>query len=179
MQREEQARRNGNEEALNRIALQQVYVGHYPESEHEYVPLFDNPNGPIILAKRAALREQALLLAQSQANKDWITTDMYQRLPQTWSLEDEIAMFGGKNIHSKKKIRAGNRQKRNNNDDSTNMKCGAVANATPLASKEMEVTIGCDALATGDEQEWLLVDRDEAIPIDVKDEQSEQTKFGG
>lgn len=181
VQREQQARRNGDDKALNRIALEQVYVGHYPEAEHEYVPLFDNPNGPTILAKRAALREQALLLAQSQANKDWITIDMYQRLPQTWSLEDEIAMFGGRNIHPKRKTRAGNRKKCNSNGDSTNTntKCGEVANATPLPAKEMEATIGCDDLETGDEQEWLLVDRDEAIPKDVKDEQSEQTKVGG
>ena len=90
---EKQARANKNPKALARVALQQVYVAYYP-NHVDYVPLFDKD----LLTQRAALRAQVLKLAaipSADDGVDWIAEDMYEHLPKKWSLEDEIATFGG------------------------------------------------------------------------------------
>merc|ERR1719343_1328026 len=99
---EAKARANKNPKALARIALQQVYVAYYP-SDIDYVPLFDEG----LSIQRAAIRAQALKLAAIRVSAndgvDWIAEDMYERLPEKWSLEDEIAMFGGGNENKSNK----------------------------------------------------------------------------
>lgn len=92
----------GNEAVLDRIALQQVYVAHYPErDEHgqalKYIPVFSNH-----VKQKAAIRAQALELARKDPGVDWIGAEQYERLPEYWTLEDEIAMFGGKKGKMKK-----------------------------------------------------------------------------
>lgn len=97
IQMEKNARANNDEVALNRIALQQVYVAHYPDSAPHYIPV--HAQGPNMIAKRAALRAQAIEAARTETAVDWISADMYERLPrQDWTLDDEKAMFAaGKN----------------------------------------------------------------------------------
>lgn len=95
---EKQARGNNRQKQLALIALQQVYVAHFPD-DTEYVPLFDI-GGEGLSVQRAALRRRALESAlggavSGQGVADWIAEDMYGRLPREWSLDDEIAMFGG------------------------------------------------------------------------------------
>jgi len=111
MKMEDKARDNNHPKALARIALQQVYVAYYPH-DTDYVPLFDC--GKDILVQRAALRQRALDSAANRAFSgevvDWIAEDMYGRLPEKWSIDDEIAMFGD-----------GIKQKESNEEGATTM----------------------------------------------------------
>eukprot|EP00339_Tiarina_fusa_P013016 CAMPEP_0117029944 /NCGR_PEP_ID=MMETSP0472-20121206/21636_1 /TAXON_ID=693140 ORGANISM="Tiarina fusus, Strain LIS" /NCGR_SAMPLE_ID=MMETSP0472 /ASSEMBLY_ACC=CAM_ASM_000603 /LENGTH=761 /DNA_ID=CAMNT_0004737843 /DNA_START=33 /DNA_END=2318 /DNA_ORIENTATION=- len=92
---EQRARETGDEAALTRIALQEVYVAHYPTEDGEegslrkYIPLCAKQ-----VKKKAAMRQKALELARSEPGADWIAPDQYERLPDHWTVEDEIAMFG-------------------------------------------------------------------------------------
>jgi hypothetical protein len=95
MSLEQRAREAGNETALARIALQQVYVAHYPTEDHEqgsqrkYTPVFSKQ-----VKEKAVIRQRALELARSEPGADWIAADQYERLPDNWTLDDEIATFG-------------------------------------------------------------------------------------
>jgi hypothetical protein len=94
MSLEQRAREAGDEAALTRIALQQVYYAHYPTEDGEqgtqrkYITLCAKQ------VKKAGIRQQALELACSEPRVDWIAPDQYERLPDHWTVEDEIAMFG-------------------------------------------------------------------------------------
>ncbi|CAB9523417.1 expressed unknown protein [Seminavis robusta] len=103
IQMEQKARSNKNEKALDRIALQQVYVAHYPDPQH-YVSAF---GGNKSIKKRAILRAQALDLASfpSRAVKPGYAADMYERLPQQWSMDDEVATFGDKQQQNQKNVK--------------------------------------------------------------------------
>ncbi|CAB9524988.1 expressed unknown protein [Seminavis robusta] len=101
IQMEQKARSNKNEKALDRIALQQVYVAHYPDPQH-YVSAF---GGNKSIKKRAILRAQALDLASSEQGVNWIAADMYERLPQQWSMDDEVATFGDKQQQNQKNVK--------------------------------------------------------------------------
>jgi rRNA-processing protein Efg1 len=93
--------------ALLRIALDQVYVGHYPHDKR-YIKLFRNGNrvvdAPKDLVQRAKIRDRILLDIASKeqgqssetasARVDWISPDQYERLPASWSVEDERRVFG-------------------------------------------------------------------------------------
>lgn len=118
------------DQSLKVIALQQVYVAHYPDnsagvtqaqleaaldpdvkkskafavfrkgtigtgSYAEYVPLFGKLN-PEMLALHAKIRKVAIDRALTQEPVDWMSPDMYQRLPKTWSIADEYFTFGQK-----------------------------------------------------------------------------------
>ena len=88
------------EALLRRIALDQVYVAHYP-LERKYMALFHSQQRRVddlkTLKLRASIRQQ--ILKQVATDKDlervsWIANDQYQRLPKEWTVELEQDVFG-------------------------------------------------------------------------------------
>lgn len=87
-------RAGGNDLKLARLALQQVYVAHYPIDEEVYIPINSNQ-----IKKKAAIREKALERARSEPCVEWIAAEQYERLPPFWSFDQEKAAFGTKGGH--------------------------------------------------------------------------------
>jgi rRNA-processing protein Efg1 len=91
--------------ALLRIALDQVYVGQYPHDKR-YIKLFRSGkrvvDAPKDLVQRAKIRDRILrdIASTGQSSQaasarvDWISPDQYERLPASWSVEDERRVFG-------------------------------------------------------------------------------------
>lgn len=107
------------EEALFTLALDQVYVAHYPHdmdylddavleanlspsssssmnahtSNKKYIPVMGKQLPPI-MALRAKIRNETIQRARTEEPVAWMSADMYQRLPEVWTLEDELTYFG-------------------------------------------------------------------------------------
>lgn len=85
------------ETELRRIALDQVYVAHFPH-DMRYVPLFRNGVRMIDvnarkLARRATTRKRILKNLTDEERVKWIPADQYERLPKEWSVEMEKDTF--------------------------------------------------------------------------------------
>jgi rRNA-processing protein Efg1 len=115
---------------LLRMALDMIYVAHYPHDIVKYRPLFRNGARMVdtgkLLLQRARTRLNILkkIAAPANATEDdgvlsapagtftkeelaagpattsfqrvsWIDSDLYDLLPATWSVEEEIRLFGG------------------------------------------------------------------------------------
>jgi rRNA-processing protein Efg1 len=101
---------NYESSVLLRIAVDQVYVGHYPHDKR-YIKLFRSGqrvvDAPKDLVQRAKIRDRILrdLAAKGPASArvDWISADQYERLPASWSVEDERRMFGERGVTAKAK----------------------------------------------------------------------------
>lgn len=86
---------NRYQQELQRIALDQVYVAHFPH-DIKYIPLFRNGVRVVDtnvrkLVKRATTRKRILKNISEKAS--WISADQYERLPKEWSVEMEKKMF--------------------------------------------------------------------------------------
>lgn len=91
------------DQELLRIALDEVYVAHYP-LDVKYHPLFQKghrivDNGRTIVW-RAITRKRALQNMQTRVK--WISEDQYERLPSEWSVDMEKDVFGTKKKQKKK-----------------------------------------------------------------------------
>ena len=102
---ERNIRKNANlssaqkERELFKIALDQVYVAHYP-MDAKYLPLFSQGVRRVdhgrLLTRRAHIRQRVLLQHRPEA-KSWISAEQYQRarsLDGEWSVEREAQLFG-------------------------------------------------------------------------------------
>lgn len=84
------------EAELQRIALDQVYVAHFPH-DMRYIPLFRNGVRMVDvnarkLARRATTRKR-ILKNLGEDRVKWIAADQYERLPLEWSVEMEKKTF--------------------------------------------------------------------------------------
>ncbi|KAG7349444.1 rRNA-processing protein Efg1 [Nitzschia inconspicua] len=86
------------EQILQRLALDQVYVAHHP-MDVKYMPLFKRGQRVVeysrTLYRRAVTRKRILRDLGEQQRVAWIPSDQYDRLPETWSIQDEERVFGG------------------------------------------------------------------------------------
>ena len=94
------------ERELTKIALDQVYVAHYPMDYAKYLPLFYQGVRRVdhrrLLTRRAQIRTRVLSLLlllpeQEQETKSWISAQQYERarsVKKEWSVEQEVAWFG-------------------------------------------------------------------------------------
>ncbi|KAG7374366.1 rRNA-processing protein Efg1 [Nitzschia inconspicua] len=86
------------EQILQRLALDQVYVAHHP-MDVKYMPLFKRGQRVVeysrTLYRRAVTRKRILRDLGEQQRVAWIPSDQYERLPETWSIQDEERVFGG------------------------------------------------------------------------------------
>lgn len=122
------------EEALFTLALDQVYVAHYPHdmdhlddavleanlsssspmnapaSNKKYIPVLGKQTPPIIMALRAMIRNEAIQRARTEKPVAWMTADMYHRLPEMWTLEEELTYFGKRGQHPRQKLHKGFQQ---------------------------------------------------------------------
>ena len=83
------------EEELLRVALDQIYVAHFPFSK-PYRKLFRNNERHLQHSvSRAALRHQILqdLLHEKAERVPWIAKDQYERLPKEWSVKEELELY--------------------------------------------------------------------------------------
>lgn len=88
------------EEELNKIALDMVYVAHYPH-DMRYIPLFRKGvrivDSGRPLARRGTTRKRIIEQLHKQEEIErvaWISEEMYKRLPQSWSIQQERDCFG-------------------------------------------------------------------------------------
>ena len=86
------------QQELNRIALDQVYVAHFPHDQ-KYAPLFRKGARSIddkrTLTRRVFTRSRILRELKKEDMVDWISKDQYKRLPkQEWTTEMETETFG-------------------------------------------------------------------------------------
>ena len=91
---------SNNEKELFKIALDQVYVAHFPH-DIRYLPLFKNGNVRAIdegkaLFRRAVTRNRILKELGSEQRVTWISEDQYARVPPSWTIQLEQETFGGK-----------------------------------------------------------------------------------
>jgi len=84
------------EAELQRIALDQVYVAHFPH-DMRYIPLFRNGVRMVDvnrkLVKRATTRKRILKNLSEDDRVKWIPADQYERIPVEWSVEVEKSTF--------------------------------------------------------------------------------------
>ena len=95
--------RDANEQSryqqeLSRIALDQVYVAHFPHDQ-KYAPLFRKGVRAIddkrALSRRVLTRSRILRELKKGDLVEWISQDQYERLPkQEWTIEMETETFG-------------------------------------------------------------------------------------
>jgi hypothetical protein len=82
------------EAEMQRIALDQVYVAHFPH-DMKYLPLFRNGVRMVDVQKkllrRATTRKR--ILENLETRVKWIPADQYNRLPTEWSVELEKRTF--------------------------------------------------------------------------------------
>lgn len=109
------AQKEQNSEQLDRISLDQIYVGHFP-LDTKYLCLFRNGQrrtDPLkVLSQRAKIRDRILFqqLASTE-HKDWISKDQYARVGaitkkiSSWTAQEERTYFGQEdNISSKNEV---------------------------------------------------------------------------
>lgn len=89
--------KNRYEAELQRIALDQVYVAHFPH-DMKYIPLFRNGVRVVDvnrkLVKRATTRKRIIKNLTHNDHVKWISADQYQRLPkEEWSVKLEQSTF--------------------------------------------------------------------------------------
>jgi hypothetical protein len=90
-----------------KIALDMAYVAHFPHDVVKYMPIFHKGTRVVDsgrhLNRRAMTRKRVLANAATGAEPrvSWISSDMYNRLPQQeWTLELETATFAGEGTES-------------------------------------------------------------------------------
>jgi hypothetical protein len=90
-----------------KIALDMAYVAHFPHDVVKYMPIFHKGTRVVDsgrhLNRRAVTRKRVLANAGTGAEPrvSWISTEMYNRLPQQeWTLELERATFAGEGAES-------------------------------------------------------------------------------
>jgi hypothetical protein len=93
---EQKARKKKDEQALCKIALDQCYVAYYPLNDNSYHSLFGKEHRRTNQSahKRARIRQAALEQFKTSTEATWMPADQQKRLPVTWSVEQEIALFG-------------------------------------------------------------------------------------
>jgi rRNA-processing protein Efg1 len=98
---EKQIKSSSNDEReLFKIALDQVYVAHFPK-DIKYLPLFKKGNERSIdegkaLFRRAVTRNRIFKELSSYPRVNWISEEQYSRLPNAWSIQLEQEVFGGR-----------------------------------------------------------------------------------
>jgi hypothetical protein len=90
-----------------KIALDMAYVAHFPHDVVKYMPIFHKGTRVVDsgrhLNRRAVTRKRVLANAGTGAEPrvSWISSEMYNRLPQQeWTLKLETATFGGEGAES-------------------------------------------------------------------------------
>ena len=83
---------------LFKIALDMVYVAHYPHDQR-YISLFLRERERVVdplrtLARRGTTRKRIIANLNASARVDWISEDMYNRVPSAWSIQLEKDTFG-------------------------------------------------------------------------------------
>mmetsp|Transcript_20512 Transcript_20512/g.31073 ORF Transcript_20512/g.31073 Transcript_20512/m.31073 type:complete len:403 (+) Transcript_20512:134-1342(+) len=91
-------RKKVNERLLRKVALDQAYVAHFPH-DIKYMPLFRKGERIVddqrMLRRRAITRQRILqLIKNGNGRVQWISESQYNRLPTSWTLEQEEEMFG-------------------------------------------------------------------------------------
>ncbi|GAX19242.1 hypothetical protein FisN_4Lh175 [Fistulifera solaris] len=98
------AQKEQNSEQLDRVALDQIYVGHFP-LDKKYLSLFRNGQrrkDPLkVLSQRSRIRHRILFQQLALAeHKDWISKDQYSRVENikkklsAWTVQEERTYFG-------------------------------------------------------------------------------------
>ncbi|GAX22713.1 hypothetical protein FisN_4Hh175 [Fistulifera solaris] len=98
------AQKEENSEQLDRVALDQIYVGHFP-LDTKYLCLFRNGQrrkDPLkVLSQRSRIRHRILYQQLALAeHKDWISEDQYARVENikkkfsAWTVQEERTYFG-------------------------------------------------------------------------------------
>jgi hypothetical protein len=98
------AQKEQNSEQLDRVALDQIYVGHFP-LDTKYLCLFRNGQrrkDPLkVLSQRSRIRHRILFQQLAAAeHKDWISEDQYTRVDNirkklsAWTVQEERTYFG-------------------------------------------------------------------------------------
>lgn len=108
---ERNARRNAktvNEHILRKIALDQVYVAHFPH-DIKYMPLFRKSERIVddqrMLRRRAITRQRILKMVNDTDERvQWMSESQYKCLPTSWTIEQEEAMFGRRLMNDNKKV---------------------------------------------------------------------------
>ena len=105
---ERHARKKKDAQELLRIALDLIYVAHYP-LEKSYRPLLRNGKRWLHHSvSRAQLRNdilQKVRVQKSMPTVPWISDDLYNLLPNSWSVKEEVELFrypSGKDKDKKK-----------------------------------------------------------------------------
>lgn len=144
------------EQELLKIALDQIYVAHFP-MDFKYLPLFRQGSRRVdirkILIKRAKLRNQILqnfFQNEDSANsaKSWIVSEQYDRVKTVltrkgskqalWTLEQEQSMFGEASIENGHAARDDPRFQQSATD-AQNVLLAAVEQAEAAAEAFIEV----------------------------------------
>ncbi|CAB9499469.1 expressed unknown protein [Seminavis robusta] len=97
---ERTARNAKNTQELTRIALDMIYVAHFPHQQQSYRPLYRNGKKRWLIhpVSRAMIR-QKIIQDLKENNKNsfervkWISQDMYERVPSEWSVAQELELF--------------------------------------------------------------------------------------
>lgn len=98
------AQKEQNSDQLDRIALDQIYVGHFP-LDTKYLCLFRNGQrrtDPLkVLSQRSRIRHRILFQQLASAeHKDWISSEQYSRVESiikdlsSWTVQEERKYFG-------------------------------------------------------------------------------------
>jgi len=101
-------REKKEEQGLKKIAVDQAYVAHFPR-DIKYMPLFRKGDRVVddgkTLRRRAITRNRILqsILKKEERKVKWISKDQYNRVPTTWTMEEEEEMFGKKKEDAKQK----------------------------------------------------------------------------
>ena len=108
------AQKEQDSNQLDRIALDQIYVGHFP-LETKYLCLFRNgqrrTDPSKVLSQRARIRHRILFQKLDLAeHKDWIAEDQYARVENiikkvsAWTVQEERTYFGEEEDISPKNV---------------------------------------------------------------------------
>jgi len=101
-------RHNKDDKNLKKIALDQVYVAHFPHNV-KYTPLFKKGTRMVddwkTLRRRAITRHRILqsISKDDEEKVQWISKKQYNCIPTTWTIEKEEEMFGKKQEDRKRK----------------------------------------------------------------------------
>ena len=107
---ERNARKKKDKTELEKIAMDQIYVAHYPLLK-KYKPLFQHGERYLQNAvSRAEIRQKIVndLHENKVERVPWISKDQYERIPSEWSLDTEKKLFGYPTFEEIKKKKATN-----------------------------------------------------------------------